>query len=67
MREGNKIAFEDGYFFYETLHGPVIEVTCEACGNPTFAAEYRQRQAREERDPPWDLCGTCAHDLWFET
>lgn len=65
-REGNRICFDDGYYFYETLHGTLIQVSCQACGFPTYAAEYRQRQAPEERDPPWDLCSSCTRSLWFE-
>lgn len=65
IRTGNKIVFEDGYCFYETEHGPLVEARCEACGGVTYEAEYRRRQAREERDPQWTLCQGCTRDLWF--
>lgn len=64
-REGNKITFEDGYYFYETMHGPLIESYCDACDALTYMAEYRLRQAPEERDPPYNLCQDCSYRLWF--
>lgn len=60
---GVLVTFSDGYSFYETLHGPVIETTCQACGRYALEAEYRQRQA--VKDPPYTLCGKCQRDLWF--
>lgn len=58
IREGNKITFDDGYSFYETLHGPVVATVCEWCGITTYHAEYRDRGLR--LDPAETLCQQCS-------
>jgi hypothetical protein len=57
MREKNR------YGWYETLHGPVVEATCEACFATTYESVMRQVEGAL-KDPPYTLCGRCNRMLW---
>jgi hypothetical protein len=56
-REANRFGF------YETLHGPLVEATCEACLAPTYESVMRQVPGAV-KDPPYTLCGECGRRLW---
>lgn len=51
MAPGDKIVFENGYWFYETFHGPYELTACVDCGKYPIATQGRLD------DGPWPPAG----------
>lgn len=43
MAQGDLHVFDDGYQFYETLHGPMNMGVCVDCGKPALEKGYTGR------------------------
>jgi hypothetical protein len=40
---GDRVEFKDGYSFYETLWGPMVQGQCEDCGQPAMVVGVTDR------------------------
>lgn len=63
MAAGDLHVFADGYSFRETLHGPLVEASCDECGAVAYVVGYTGRVNEwglAEDVPPKPIrCGAC--------